>query len=143
MAQLQLPDIVFASILFFVDDCATRRALRASSARVQRAGDTARLVVRARCECPFATVYERMSWWSPWVGYLHVTEIRSSAAVAARFDELWVAATSQCDKGTFFDGRRFCCLHGCSDASILHSEFVSGRGWVCRYSIWSDATAST
>ena len=142
---MTVPDNVYVMILLCVGHGETRRALRATAGSVERAGEMARIVVQTRVEringkpSPFAEVYERLSWWSPWVGYITIYErFPASTHAAARFQLLW----DRCNvgrRGRLATGWRYIAIYGHSCSTVLHKQFLEGRGWVSCYLIWTAA----
>ena len=135
-----LPDTVIALILFHIECPRTGCALRATSGRVERAGEAARILVEQKLvrlnggPDPFPEVYLRMSWWAPWVGTVRIYAPAPSASPAAiaRFNELW--RQSQVRVRPF---GHYLEIHGRSSSSILHKSYIWGRGWVSSYEIWA------
>ncbi len=145
-AMVVLPEVIWISVLFVTGDLPSRMALRATTSAVNRAGSMALATVQARLQVlngypsRFPDIYIRMSWWTPWVGYRNILRPPNGA------DPVCAALWLELERVPF--GRNITGipwlddaieLHGSSSAGILWQEFVVGRGWVSRHTLWEEA----
>jgi len=145
-----LPEVIWISVLFVTGDLPSRMALRATTSAVNRAGSMALATVQARLQVlngypsPFPDIYIRMSWWTPWVGYRIILRPPNGA------DPVCAALWLELERVPF--GRNITGIPWLDDAIELHGrslwwpgggilwqEFVVGRGWVSRHTLWEEA----
>ena len=154
-----LPEVIWISVLFVTGDLPSRMALRATTSAVNRAGSMALATVQARLQVlngypsRFPDIYIRMRWWTPWVGYRIILRPPNGAdpVCAALWLELervpfgrhlvrhpsaGIPVRASCGRSLWCDAIE---LHGSSSAGILWQEFVVGRGWVSRHTLWEEA----
>ena len=138
------PAYIWICVLWFMGDTRSRRALRATHQTVENAGELAMAVVFARVHTlnrrpsPFPLLYERLQFWSPWVGYIHprppvCVPGPVGKAIMARWQVLWNLRV----------GNRPLCgapLHGCSSSTIMFKKYVKGK-WVWTWMVFEAAMA--
>ena len=140
-AMVVLPEVIWISVLFVTGDLPSRMALRATTSAVNRAGSMALATVQARLQVlngypsRFPDIYIRMRWWTPWVGLRIIWRPPNGAdpVCAALWLELELVPFG---RNIGPDSIEF---HGNSSAGILWQEFVVGRGWVSRHTLWEEA----
>ncbi len=116
-------------------------AFRVTSTAVERGGE---LVVRSTPNHAATPTFRRMLFWTPWVHHITIPPPPSSHGPEAwdRWVVLWreTPGRHQGAGGLLrIGGPGSIMLHGCSNASIRHHQFVGGRGFVARHVLWAEA----
>ena len=141
-----------------VDDNATRAALRAIGHEVQLAGESARLRIQAwvalhtTTSSPTTTLddnakaalFDRLSFWTPWVGSRYIRKPPYSRGAVAMAHWRWLCQIKPllvCHVHPI-NGRlgTFVAINMNSSESIRHKESVDGMNWLGRGVIYKMAS---